>query len=60
MDFKPLDPEQRKSLYEALMSNTEKDTAILMNPRDTSFLGVADEVNDDEVISAIKSIPCHY
>jgi hypothetical protein len=31
-----------------------------MDRRDTSFAGVADEVTDDEVISAIRSVPCHY
>ena len=31
-----------------------------MDRRDTSFLGTADDVTDDEVIFAIKSVPCHY
>jgi hypothetical protein len=31
-----------------------------MDRRDTSFLGAADEVTDEEVIYAIKSVPCHY
>jgi hypothetical protein len=31
-----------------------------MNRRDTSFLGAAEEVPDEEVINAIKSVPCHY
>jgi hypothetical protein len=31
-----------------------------MNRRDTGFIGTADEITDDEVISAIKSVPCHY
>ena len=33
---------------------------LLLDPRDTSFAGTSDEVTDDEVISAIKSVPCHY
>ena len=44
----------------ALRGNAESDRAILMDRRDTSFLGTADEVTDEEVISAIKSVPCHY
>jgi hypothetical protein len=32
----------------------------LLDRRDTSFAGVTDEVTDEEVISAIKSVPCHY
>jgi hypothetical protein len=31
-----------------------------MDRRDTSFAGTAEEVPDEEVISAIKSVPCHY
>jgi hypothetical protein len=31
-----------------------------MDRRDTSFLGTTDEVTDEEVINAIKSVPCHY
>jgi hypothetical protein len=31
-----------------------------MDRRDTSFVGAADDVTDEEVISAIKSVPCHY
>jgi hypothetical protein len=27
---------------------------------DTSFAGVTDEVTDEEVITAIRSVPCHY
>jgi hypothetical protein len=33
---------------------------LVMDRRDTSFLGTADEVTDEEVINAIKSVPCHY
>jgi hypothetical protein len=31
-----------------------------MDRRDTSFVGSTDEVTDEEVITAIKSVPCHY
>jgi hypothetical protein len=31
-----------------------------MDRRDTCFVGTADDVTDEEVISCIKSVPCHY
>jgi hypothetical protein len=45
---------------DALRGNAQSNLAILMNQRDTSFAGSAEEVTDEEVISAIKSVPCHY
>lgn len=60
MDFRPLNDNQRQQLIDALRGNAESDRAILMDRRDTSFIGGSDEVTDDEVISAIKSVPCHY
>lgn len=60
MDFRPLNDTERRQLIHALRGNGEKDQAILMDRRDTSFVGVSDEVPDDEVIVAIKSVPCHY
>lgn len=60
MDFRPLNDNQRQQLIDALRGNAEHDRAILMDRRDTSFVGSAEEVTDDEVISAIKSVPCHY
>jgi hypothetical protein len=60
MDFRPLAVEEREKLIGALRGNVEKGTALLMNRKDTSFEGSADEVSDDEVIQAIRSVPCHY
>jgi hypothetical protein len=60
MDFRPLNDTERRELINALRGNAEGGTAILMDRRDTSFAGTTDEVTDDEVISAIKSVPCHY
>ena len=60
MDFRPLNDSERRQLISALRGNAEDDQAILMNPKDTTFAGSAEEVSDEEVISAIKSIPCHY
>jgi hypothetical protein len=60
MDFRPLNETERQQLIQALRGNAEQNRTILMNPRDTSFAGTTDEVSDEEVISAIKSVPCHY
>jgi len=60
MDFRPLNADERQRLIDALRGNSDGGRAILMNQRDTSFVGTADEVTDEEVISAIKSVPCHY
>jgi hypothetical protein len=60
MDFRPLNDTERRSLITALRGNADRGLAILMDRRDTSFLTTADEVTDEEVINAIKSVPCHY
>jgi hypothetical protein len=60
MDFRPLNDTERRQPIAALRGNAENDRAILMDRRDTSFLGTVDDVTDEEVISAIKSVPCHY
>jgi hypothetical protein len=60
MDFRPLNDLERRHLVNALRGNAESDRAILLNRRDTSFLGAAEEVPEEEVINAIKSVPCHY
>lgn len=60
MDFRPLNDTERRQLITALRGNAETDRAILTDRRDTSFAGTTGEVTDDEVITAIKSVPCHY
>lgn len=60
MDFRPLNDTERRQLIAALRGNAEDDLAILMDRRTTTFQGTSDEVTDDEVITAIKSVPCHY
>jgi hypothetical protein len=60
MDFRPLNDVERRQLIGSLRGNAESNRAILMDRRDTNFLGSADEVTDEEVINAIKSVPCHY
>ncbi len=58
--FTPLTGSQRNELLAALRGNVEMDHAILTNCRDTSFAGVSEDVTDDEVICAIRSVPTHY
>jgi hypothetical protein len=60
MDFRPLNDTERRQLIGALRGNAESDRAILLDRRDTSFVGSSDDVTDEEVIFAIKSVPCHY
>ena len=60
MDFRPVTTEERQKLIDALRGNAQDSLAILMDRRDTSFIGASEEISDDEVISAIQSVPCHY
>jgi hypothetical protein len=60
MDFRPLSEIERRGLITALRGNAEGNRVLLLDRRDTSFVGSADEVPEDEVITAIKSVPCHY
>jgi hypothetical protein len=61
MDFRPLNDTERRQLISALRGNADNDRTILMDRRTTTFAGSTDEeVTDEEVISAIKSVPCHY
>jgi hypothetical protein len=60
MDFRPLLDTERRQLLAALRGNAENDRAILLDRRDTSFAGTTDDVTEEEVITAIRSVPCHY
>ena len=60
MSFIPVVESERERLRAALNANWRENKAILTNSRDTSFAGTADHVTDEEVISAIRSVPCHY
>lgn len=60
--FQPLVGNDRENLLKALQDNaSEANRGIRVN-RDTSFGGyVSDqEISDDEVVMAIKSVPVHY
>ncbi len=58
--FRPLDPDECERLRSSLRRNVT-DGAALLTARDTSFLSDVPRLpNDDEVIRAIRSVPCHY
>jgi hypothetical protein len=60
MDFRTLNEVERRQLITALRGNAEQGRVLLLDERDTSFLGTADDIPEEEVISAVKSVPCHY
>jgi hypothetical protein len=60
MDFRPLTELERRNLATALRGNADGNRVLLLDRRDTHFAGTADDVPDEEVIHAIKSVPCHY
>ncbi|VTT99306.1 Hypothetical conserved protein OS=uncultured planctomycete GN=HGMM_F33C03C25 PE=4 SV=1 [Gemmataceae bacterium] len=60
MDFRPLAEAERRQLLTALRGNADRGTALLLDRRDTSFAGSADELPDEQVMTAVKSVPSHY
>ena len=62
IEFRKLDNTEMNRLREALQGNAEGKNALLMNPRDTTFMGTdgADAMDTENLITTIKSIPCHY
>lgn len=60
MQFQALTEAEQSDLLTALRGNATQNQSILLDRRDTHFVGATDEVTDDEVIGAIKSVPCHY
>ena len=60
MDFRPLAEKERVQLLTALRGNADRGLALLMDPKDTTFTGTADEVPTEAVLNAVKSVPSHY
>ena len=60
MDFRPLAEAERRQLLTALRGNADRGLALLLDRRDTSFLGTAEELPDEQAMAAVKSVPCHY
>lgn len=61
MDHRRMSTVEVESLRDALRRNAAEDATIKMSRQDTSFIGVSnDDPTDDEVASAIRSVPTHY
>ena len=60
MDFRPLAEAERRQLITALRGHSDRGVSLLIDPKDTGFAGTAEEVPDEQVIAAVKSVPCHY
>jgi hypothetical protein len=53
-------PAETQALAEALRRNGTNGTTLHQDPLTTGWMPGADEVTDDDVISAIQSVPTHY
>jgi hypothetical protein len=60
MDFRPLAEAERRQLLTALRGNADRGLALLLDRRDTGFAGTADDLPDEQVLTAVKSVPSHY
>jgi len=60
MDFRPLAEAERRQLITALRGNADRGVALLLDRRDTGFAGTADDLPDEQVLTAVKSVPSHY
>lgn len=60
MDFRPLAEAERRQLLTALRGNADRGLALLLDRRDTGFVGTADDLPDEQVLTAVKSVPSHY
>jgi hypothetical protein len=59
MNFKPISVDERQKLLSALRGNKDG-LALLMNRKDTTFSGTSENISDEEVITTIRAVPCHY
>jgi len=60
MDFRPLAEAERRHLLTALRGNADRGVALLLDRHDTSFKGTSEDLPDEQGITAVKSVPCHY
>jgi hypothetical protein len=60
MDFRPLAEAERRQLLTALRGNADRGLALLLDRRDTGFAGTAEDLPDEQVLTAVKSVPSHY
>jgi hypothetical protein len=57
--WKPMSDFERRELVSSINKNAMEGTAIFMDRKTTEFRKNED-IGDEEVVSAIRSIPCHY
>ena len=60
MDFRPLAEAERRQLLTALRGNADRGVALLLDRRDTGFAGTTEDLPDEQVLTAVKSVPSHY
>jgi len=53
MDFRPLAEAERRQLLTALRGNADCGIALLLDRKDTTFVGTADEIPDEQVLVAV-------
>jgi len=58
MTHKPLTKDERDRLTTALRANVNEGTALLQDKKTTSF--AYGDLENGAVITAVKSVPCHY
>jgi hypothetical protein len=59
VEFRKLNEAEAQKLKKALNDNVEG-KPMRMDPLTTGWQPGEDEIGDEEVINAIKSVPCHY
>ena len=59
MEFKVLPKEEAEALRKALERNTEG-VPLHLDPLTTGWRPGEDELSDEAVVDAIKSVPVHY
>jgi len=60
IEFRKPTVEETQQLGEALRRNADEGKPLHMDPLTTGWRPGEDEITDAEVISAIRSVPCHY
>lgn len=60
VEFRKPTDEETSALAKALKRNAADGTPLHLDALTTGWIPGSDEIADDEVIAAIKSVPCHY
>jgi hypothetical protein len=60
VEFRKATEAETTALADALRGNALSGKPLHMDPLTTGWIPGSDEITEDEVISAIKSVPTHY